>query len=102
MVYGTCVGYNLTLCPLKSRLQHIYHGHIYARVDLNPMPESTLTLYQSRLYPQVRDFGFGLCLSECCFDLGLPAVLIPQLGEETDPNLRLDFSEASWIGTFCS
>jgi hypothetical protein len=37
-------------------------------------------------------------LSECWFDLGLPAVLIPQLGEETDPNLRLDFSEASWIG----
>jgi hypothetical protein len=26
----------------------------------NPMPESTLTLCQSRLYPPVRDFGFGL------------------------------------------
>ncbi len=36
------VDYNLTLCPLKSRLQHIYHGQPYARVDLNPMPESTL------------------------------------------------------------
>jgi hypothetical protein len=54
------VGYNLTLCPLQSRLQHIYHGQLYARVDLNPMPESTLILCQSRLYPQVRDFGFGL------------------------------------------
>jgi hypothetical protein len=36
--------YNLTLrvCPLRSRLQHIYHGQPYTRVDLNPMPESTL------------------------------------------------------------
>jgi hypothetical protein len=46
------VDYNLTLCPLQSRLQHIYHGQQYARVDLNPMPEFTL-------FP-VRDFGFGL------------------------------------------
>jgi hypothetical protein len=36
------VDYNLTLCPLQSRLQHIYHGQPYATVDLNPMPESTL------------------------------------------------------------
>jgi hypothetical protein len=33
--------YNLTLCLLQRRLQ--YNG--------NPMPESTLTLCQSRLYP---------------------------------------------------
>jgi hypothetical protein len=26
----------------------------------NPMPDSTLILCQSRLYPPVRDFGFGL------------------------------------------
>ena len=26
----------------------------------NPMAESTLTLCQSRLYPSVRDLGFGL------------------------------------------
>jgi hypothetical protein len=37
------VDYNLTLCPLQSRLQHIYIGQPYARVDLNPMPESTLS-----------------------------------------------------------
>jgi hypothetical protein len=37
------VDYNLTLCPLQSRLQHIYHGQPYAIVDLNPMPESTLS-----------------------------------------------------------
>ncbi len=33
------VDYNLTLCPLQSRPQHIYHGQPYARVDLNPTPE---------------------------------------------------------------
>jgi hypothetical protein len=38
--------YNVTLCPLLSRLQHIYHGQPYARVDLNPVPESNLTLCQ--------------------------------------------------------
>ncbi len=37
---------NLTLCPLQSRLQHIYHGHWALG---NPMPETTLTLCQSRL-----------------------------------------------------
>jgi hypothetical protein len=26
--------YTLTLCPLQSRLQHIYHGQPYDRVDL--------------------------------------------------------------------
>jgi hypothetical protein len=56
------VGYNLTVCPLQSRLQHIYHGQPYARVDLNPMPESTLTLCQRRLYPPVRNFDFGFSL----------------------------------------
>jgi hypothetical protein len=37
------VDYNLTLWQLQSRLQHIYRGHPYARVDLNPMPELTLS-----------------------------------------------------------
>ncbi len=45
----------------------IYHGQPYARVDLNPMPESTLTLYQNRLYPLVRDFGFSLRVWECTY-----------------------------------
>ncbi len=42
-----CIGpcavydYNLTLCRRQSRLQHIYHGQPFARVDLNPMPEPT-------------------------------------------------------------
>ncbi len=32
---GPCAGveYNLTLCPFQSRLEHIYHGQPYARVD---------------------------------------------------------------------
>ncbi len=46
--------YNLTLCPHQSRLEHIYHGQPYARVDLNPMPESTSTLCQSRPQPYDR------------------------------------------------
>ncbi len=44
------VDYNLTSCPLLSRLQHIYS------IMDDPMPESTLTLCQSRLFPLVRDF----------------------------------------------
>ncbi len=31
------VDYNLTLCPLQSRLQLIYHEQLYAKVELNPM-----------------------------------------------------------------
>jgi hypothetical protein len=40
--------------------------NVHSRVDCNtftmgnPLPESTLTLRQSRLYPLVTDFGFGL------------------------------------------
>ncbi len=49
-----------TLCPLQSRLLHIYHGQPYARVDLYPLPASTLTLCQSRLYAPVEDFRFDL------------------------------------------
>jgi hypothetical protein len=30
------VDYNLTLCPLQSRLQQIYHRELYARVDFIP------------------------------------------------------------------
>ncbi len=53
MVYGTL---ELTITS----------AYVHSRVDSNtfttgkPMPESTLTLRQSRLFPPVRDIGFGL------------------------------------------
>jgi hypothetical protein len=52
---GPCAGvdYNLILCRLQSRLRTCTMG--------NPMLESTLTIFQSRLYSPVRDLGFGLC-----------------------------------------
>ncbi len=50
-LYSTVFDDNLTFCQLQSRLQHMYYGHI---------PESTLILCQSRLYPQVRDYEFDL------------------------------------------
>ncbi len=36
------VDYNFTL----SRPEHIYHGQLYARFDLNQMPKSTLSSSQ--------------------------------------------------------
>jgi hypothetical protein len=33
----------MTLCQPQSRLQHMYHGQPYARVDLNLLPELTLS-----------------------------------------------------------
>jgi hypothetical protein len=45
---------------------------VHSRVDSNtfimgnPMPESTLSLCQSQLYPPVRDFRFGLCTLQQC------------------------------------
>jgi hypothetical protein len=30
------VDYNHTLCPLQIRIQHLYHGKTYARVDFIP------------------------------------------------------------------
>jgi hypothetical protein len=44
---------NFTLYPFQSRLQHIYHGQPYARVDLNPLPESAQSPSQGlRIWPQ--------------------------------------------------
>ncbi len=58
MVYGPYaeVDYNLTLCPLQSRLQHIYYGQPYARIELSPMPESTTLSPRQGLWiwPQLR------------------------------------------------
>jgi hypothetical protein len=47
------VDYNLTLCPLQSWLQHIYYEQPYARVDRNPIPESTVAPGQGLwIWPQ--------------------------------------------------
>jgi hypothetical protein len=47
---STGVDSYLSLC----QLQHMYHGQPYARVDLNLMPESTLSPSQGlRIWPQV-------------------------------------------------
>jgi hypothetical protein len=41
-------------------------SYVHSKVDSNtftmnnPMPKSTSTLCQSRFYPPVRDFGFGI------------------------------------------
>ncbi len=45
------VDYNLAFSPLQSRLLHIYHGQPYARVDINPTPELTLSLSQGLFWP---------------------------------------------------
>jgi hypothetical protein len=67
--------YKLTLSRLLSPLQRIYHGQPYARVDLNPMPESTLTPCQSRLCPLVRELGFGLSTREYTLTRGTGFIL---------------------------
>jgi hypothetical protein len=54
--------YNLTLCPLQSRLQvNTFTMGLWAT-----LPESTLTLCQSRVdfIPPVREFGFDLTKKE--------------------------------------
>ncbi len=53
------VDYNLTLCLLKFRPQHIYC------TMGNPMPKSTSTLCNNRFHTPVRNFGFGLRNSTC-------------------------------------
>jgi hypothetical protein len=49
------VDYNLTVCPLQSQLQHIYHGQLYA-MQSRPEPYVRVDF----IHP-VRDFGFGIC-----------------------------------------
>jgi hypothetical protein len=62
--------YNLPLCRLLSRLQHIYHGQPYARVDFNPMLESTLSPSQGlRIWPKgsyfpVNKEGVYMCMNK--------------------------------------
>ncbi len=74
----TSITYSIKNPEAKSKEKHgvwdpvpeftIISSYVHSRADFNtytmgnPMPESTLTLCQSRLSPPVRDFGFGLSL----------------------------------------
>jgi hypothetical protein len=49
---------NLTLCPLQNRLYNTFTMGI-------PMPLSTLTLFQSRLYLPVRTLDFASARLYC-------------------------------------
>ncbi len=74
--------YNLTLCRLQIRLLHIYHGQPYASADL--------TLCQSRLYPRVRDWEFGLS--------AVAKFLVPDRGYTgVDYDIRLSYRPASYV-----
>jgi hypothetical protein len=52
------VYYNLTLYRLQSRLQQIYHGQPYARVDLNFNPQSG-TLALASPYTHIKGGSFS-------------------------------------------
>jgi hypothetical protein len=54
------VGYNLTLCPLHSRLQHIFYlGEPYDRVDFIPQ-SGTLDLASEHLLKTEGTEGSGI------------------------------------------
>jgi hypothetical protein len=62
------VDYNLTLC----RLQHMYHGQPYDKVDLNTVLESTLSPSQGlRIWPLVY-FNFSLLILKVSKEPGSP------------------------------
>jgi hypothetical protein len=50
---------------------------------VNPMPESTLTLCQSLLYPPVRDLGFGLWIITICSTYVQYALIVCQMSGRT-------------------
>jgi hypothetical protein len=70
------VNYNLTVSPLQRRLQHIYYGQPFARVDLSP-------IYQSRLYPPSQ----GLWIWPL-FSKSMSAYVLLLGGGGVVPNLR--------------
>ncbi len=77
--------YNLILCPLQSRLQYIYHGQPYARVNLNPSqvlwiwPQySTYKLWSMFL---VENKQWTLTCEPCCFGYEESSSVQVSLGE---------------------
>ncbi len=68
--------YNLTLCPLQSRLQHIYHRQ--------PRSQSRPESYAiSRLYPPVRDLEFGLWEAYFC------SIIMTEIGKGENESIHL-------------
>jgi hypothetical protein len=103
--------YNLTLCPLQSRLQHIYHGQPYARVDLNPMPESTLSPSQGFwIWPLVSSwvfhyFLFVLCKISCCASPTVGAITVIETSRRPELKFTADrtglYSVLNWTLETC-
>ncbi len=71
----------LNLCQLQSRFQHMYHGQPYFRVDLNPVPESTLSSSQRlNIWPQ---FYLAIpCIVKKVCDFPVPS---PDITNQTLP-----------------
>jgi hypothetical protein len=57
----------LTSCPPQSRLEHIYYGQPYARVDLNPMPGFTLSSQGLRIWLLWILYAKGICSERKCW-----------------------------------
>jgi hypothetical protein len=56
------IDYSLTFCPLQSRLQQIYHGQPYARVDFIPQSRS-LDLASGNLVDICLNSGISKCVA---------------------------------------
>jgi hypothetical protein len=80
--------------------------YVHSRVDSNtftmgnPVTESTLTLCQRRLYPLVRDFGFGLGVA-VSFLLALGQNRFERKWETSFPDTEHQFSQLGrWKNQF--
>ena len=82
----TRVDCDLTLC----RLKHMYYGRPYAKVDLDPMPESTLFPRQGlRIWPQYR-----YCVSYV-------GAILPQPSEKVEAYLHIFYVFPKGYCTIC-
>ncbi len=87
------VDYDLTSCPLQSRLQHIYYGQPFDRFD-------PLTLCQRRLNPLVGYFEFGLGVA-VSFLLALGQNRLERKWETSFPDTEHQFSQLGrWKNQF--
>jgi hypothetical protein len=68
----TEVEYNLTLCRPQSRLQNMFHGQPYARVDITTMPELTLSPSQGLRIRPLGNFRRSLLILKVSKEPGTP------------------------------